>query len=111
MSDADRRLEERKLNGFYERFLAFYNGKGDSKREVGEFMATATRESCLAEIGATAGKVWHLLDEKGSLTIAKLVKEIDSPRDVVMQALGWLAREEKLEIEEDGRTRTVSLKV
>ena len=53
-------------------------------------MATATRESCLAEIGATAGKVWHLLDEKGSLTIAKLVKEIDSPRDVVMQALGWL---------------------
>jgi Winged helix-turn-helix domain (DUF2582) len=99
------------LNGFYERFLAFYNGKGDSKQEVGEFMATATRESCLAEIGATAGKVWHLLDEKGSLTIAKLVKEIDSPRDVVMQALGWLAREEKLEIEEDGRTRTVSLKV
>lgn len=60
---------------------------------------------------ATAGKVWHLLDEKGSLTIAKLVKEIDSPRDVVMQALGWLAHEEKLEIEEDGRTRTVSLKV
>ncbi len=55
-------------------------------------MATATRESCLAEIGATAGKVWHLLDEKGSLTIAKLVKEIDSPRDVVMQALGWLRR-------------------
>jgi len=44
------------------------------------------------------------------LTIAKLVKEIDAPRDVVMQALGWLAREEKLEIEGDGRTRTVSLK-
>jgi hypothetical protein len=38
------------------------------------------------------------------------VKEIDAPRDVVMQALGWLAREEKLDIEEDGRTRTVSLK-
>ena len=53
-------------------------------------MAMATRESCLAEIGDTAGKVWHLLDEKGSLTIAKLVKEIDAPRDVVMQALGWL---------------------
>jgi hypothetical protein len=98
------------LSGIYGRFLAFCSGKGDSTWEVGEFMATATRESCLAEIGATAGKVWHLLDEKGSLTIAKLVKEIEAPRDVIMQALGWLAREEKLEIEGDGRTRTVSLK-
>jgi hypothetical protein len=64
----------------------------------------------LAEIGETAGRVWHLLDEKGSLTIAKLVKEVDVPRDVIMQALGWLAREEKLEIEGDGRTRKVSLR-
>ncbi len=73
-------------------------------------MATAIRESCLSEIGDTAGKVWHLLDKKGPLTIAKLVKEIDAPRDVVMQGLGWLAREDKIEIEEDGRTRTVSLR-
>lgn len=73
-------------------------------------MATAIRESCLSEIGETAGKVWHVLDQKGPLTIAKLVKEIDEARDVVMQALGWLAREEKIEIEEDGRTRTVSLR-
>jgi hypothetical protein len=73
-------------------------------------MATVMRESCLAEIGATAGAVWHILNDKGPLTIAKLVKEIEAPRDVVMQALGWLAREEKLEIEEDGRTRVVSLK-
>jgi hypothetical protein len=72
-------------------------------------MATAT-ESCVAEIGETAGKVWKVLDTKGPLTIAKLVKEIDGPRDVVMQALGWLAREDKVDIEEDGRTRTVSLR-
>ncbi len=73
-------------------------------------MATAsTRESCVQQIGDAAGKVWHILDTKGPLTIAKLVKELDEPRDVVMQALGWLAREEKLALEEDGRTRTVSL--
>ncbi len=66
-------------------------------------MATAIRESCLSEVGDTAGKVWHILDQKGSLTIAKLVKEIDAPRNVIMQALGWLAREDKIEIEEDGR--------
>ena len=73
-------------------------------------MATVIRESCLSEIGDTAGKVWHVLDQKGSLTIAKLVKELDVSRDVIMQALGWLAREDKIEIEEDGRTRTVSLR-
>jgi hypothetical protein len=73
-------------------------------------MATVMRESCLSEIGATAGAVWHTLNEQGPLTIAKLVKEIEAPRDVVMQALGWLAREEKVEIEEDGRTRVVSLR-
>jgi hypothetical protein len=73
-------------------------------------MATATKESCVLQIGETAGQVWHLLSERGSLTIAKLVKEIDAPRDIVMQALGWLAREEKVEIEDDGRTRTVCLR-
>jgi hypothetical protein len=73
-------------------------------------MATMTRESGVSEIGQTAGAVWHLLSEKGSQTIAKLVKEIGAPRDTVMQALGWLAREDKIEIEEDSRTRTVSLR-
>jgi len=74
-------------------------------------MATAIRTSCLSEIGETAGKVWHVLDVKGPQTLAKLVKELDDvPRDVIMQAMGWLAREEKLEIEEDGRTRIVSLR-
>lgn len=75
------------------------------------FMATVMRESCVSEIGETAGKVWHVLDVKGPQTVAKLVKELDDiPRDVIMQGLGWLAREDKLEIEEEGRTKTVSLK-
>ncbi len=73
-------------------------------------MATATPESCLAEIGETAGQVWRLLEKKGPVTLAKLVKDIDIPRDTIMQALGWLAREDKIEIEENGRTRTVSLR-
>ena len=73
-------------------------------------MATMTRDSCVAEIGQAAGAVWHLLSEKGPQTIAKLVKEIDAPRDTLMQALGWLAREDKIDIEEDSRTRTVMLR-
>jgi len=76
----------------------------------GKHVATATPKSCLAEIGETAGHVWRLLDKKGPLTLAMLVKDIDLPRDTIMQALGWLAREDKIEIEENGRTRTVSLR-
>ena len=34
----------------------------------------------------------------------------DAPRDVVMQGLGWLAREDKVNIEEEARSRVVSLK-
>jgi Winged helix-turn-helix domain (DUF2582) len=72
-------------------------------------MASATEVCCVAQIGETAGDIWRALAEKGPLTTARLVKEIDAPRDVVMQALGWLAREHKIDIE-DGRSRTVSLR-
>ncbi len=73
-------------------------------------MASATDVSCVNQIGETAGAIWRALDEQGPLTITRLVKDIDAPRDVVMQSLGWLAREHKIEIEEEGRTRTVSLR-
>ena len=43
-------------------------------------------------IGQTAGAIWHFLREEGPVTLTKLSKEIDAPRDVVMQSLGWLAR-------------------
>lgn len=71
-------------------------------------MAMAT-ESYLAQIGDAAGAVWRTLDTHGSLTLAKLVKESGLPRDLAMQALGWLAREEKITID-DSRTHKVSLR-
>ncbi len=60
-------------------------------------------------IGDIAGKVWHALNSKGSITLTQLSKEVDAPRDLVMQAVGWLAREGKLSVEEKGRTRKVTL--
>jgi hypothetical protein len=42
--------------------------------------------------------------------MAKLVKGVGEPRDTVMQALGWLAREDKISIAEEGRSRVVSLR-
>lgn len=60
-------------------------------------------------IGETAGAVWDVLSVQGRLPITKLVKEVDAPRDMIMQALGWLAREGKIVIEEESRSRFVSL--
>jgi len=66
--------------------------------------------SYVSQIGETAGVIWRLLQDNGPQTIAKLAKEVDAPRDVVMQALGWLAREDKITIDEEARSRLVSLR-
>ena len=73
-------------------------------------MATAAPTDLVALIGDTAGAVWKTLSEDGPMSLAKLVKRVGRPRDTVMQALGWLAREEKILIEEEGRSRVVSLR-
>jgi len=65
--------------------------------------------SALQQIGEAAGAVWHALDESGPLSLAKLVEKVGGNRDVVMQAVGWLAREGKIDIAETKRGRVVSL--
>ncbi len=60
-------------------------------------------------IGEVAGQVWHSLSATDSTSFKQLAKEIDAPRDLVMQAVGWLAREGKISIVENGRSRSVSL--
>ncbi len=74
-------------------------------------MATATSDTCCVEqVGETAGEIWKVLSLKGPLSLAKLAKEVDGPRDLIMQGIGWLAREDKVTIEEELRSRVVSLK-
>ncbi len=71
---------------------------------------SAVSSSCTAQIGDTAGAVWHTLAENGPMTLAQLAKVVSAPRDTVMQAVGWLAREGKVELEDNGRKRLVSLR-
>ena len=73
-------------------------------------MATAAPVSHVDHIGDTAGVAWNVLREGGPMSMAKLVKAVGESRDTVMQSLGWLAREDKIQIEEEGRTRIVSLR-
>ncbi len=66
--------------------------------------------SYVARIGETAGLVWHALHANGPLNLSQLVKKLERPRDEVMQAIGWLAREDKLVFMDRGRARLVALK-
>jgi Winged helix-turn-helix domain (DUF2582) len=73
-------------------------------------MATVIAAGDVGQIGETAGVIWHLLDEKGPLSLAQVVKQTGEARDLVMLALGWLAREDKIVIDGESRGRTVTLK-
>ena len=65
---------------------------------------------CAEEIGNTAGEVWSALADRGEQTAAALKKSVNAPADLVMAAIGWLAREEKLNFDSSGRTVKISLR-
>jgi Winged helix-turn-helix domain (DUF2582) len=60
-------------------------------------------------VGKVAGQVWQFLNANGPVTLSKLAREIEAPRDLVMQGVGWLAREGKIAFHEGPRSKTISL--
>ena len=70
----------------------------------------AMSDSCVEQIGQTAGAVWRSLSDHGPMSLAKLVDRVGGNRDLIMQAVGWLAREDKVEINETKRGRVVALR-
>ena len=77
-------------------------------------MTTTTAPELLSHqvesIGTVAGLVWEYLDQKGPVTLSKLAREINAPRDLVMQGVGWLAREEKIEFHPGDKSKLISLR-
>lgn len=61
-------------------------------------------------IGSTAGVVWQFLDQNGPTSLSKLVKATGLDSKLAQRAIGWLAKEDKLNFETKGRTETISLK-
>jgi hypothetical protein len=57
-----------------------------------------------------AGKLWHCLNEDGGQSLANIKKAVDVPSDLVLAAIGWLAREDKLVFSNSGRSVTISLR-
>lgn len=75
---------------------------GNSRSAKGEFTHIA--------IGHAAGDVWGVLSNDGPKSIAELKKSVNAPGDVVVAAVGWLAREDKLEYVANGKTVKIGLR-
>jgi hypothetical protein len=61
-------------------------------------------------IGDAAGKIWHYLNENGDASVSKVTTETGLGKNEVQRAIGWLLKEDKLNIEVVGRAETLSLK-
>lgn len=69
-------------------------------------------EAMNSEIGTAAGKLYRFLDKNRSnaLAISKIKEGTGLNGPVFDQAIGWLAREDKLKFERQGRNVLISLK-
>ncbi|HTN68414.1 MAG TPA: winged helix-turn-helix domain-containing protein [Dysgonamonadaceae bacterium] len=63
----------------------------------------------IENIGMNAGKVWAILDEEGNMSERTLKKAVNLTFKDLYAALGWLAREEKINLEKKGRDIYISL--
>ena len=56
-----------------------------------------------------AGKAWRFLGQNGQTNVSQLAKSLKEKEEVIFQALGWLAREDKIEYTVKNRRTFVSL--
>ena len=61
------------------------------------------------EIGNAAGVVWEVLDQHGDTVLVTLKDRTGLSEGILFMALGWLAREEKVNLLKEGRTIRISL--
>jgi hypothetical protein len=61
-------------------------------------------------IGESAGRLWHYLEENPLATIAEAAKSLKLGDDLAAMAAGWLAREDKLDFQSEGKIIRLSLK-
>ena len=62
------------------------------------------------KIGETAGLVCNFLRSNGDASLTALEKGIEAPKTMVSMAVGWLAREGKIDLRDEKRAVRVSLK-
>ena len=62
------------------------------------------------QIGVSAGQIYDYLNSNGETTFSKMKKELDLKGNFADLGLGWLAREDKVEISKKGSSVNVRLK-
>lgn len=62
------------------------------------------------EIGEAAGKIWHFLNDHPESTVDQACKSLSIDSGLCCMALGWLAREDKIAFDGDGKKCKLSLK-
>jgi winged helix-turn-helix protein DUF2582 len=73
-------------------------------------MAVTEQVDMKPQVGETAGKVWHTLSTEGPLTFVQLKKKFNGSGEMLGLAIGWLAREDKVEITPEKKTLRVQLR-
>jgi len=64
----------------------------------------------IKRIGETAGLVWNFLQSNGDSSLSALEKGVEAPRSMVSMAVGWLAREGKIEVKDEKRAVRIVLR-
>lgn len=62
------------------------------------------------QIGLTSGEIWKYLIEKNNATVIELKSKLGISNTLLHLALGWLMRENKIELLESGHTFKVLLR-
>lgn len=60
-----------------------------------------------SKIGNNAGKIWQILRSSGELDVSSIAEFAHIPEKDIYAALGWLAREDKLEIISTGESEDI----
>ena len=65
----------------------------------------------MENIGLAAGHIWKFLEnlEGAGTSVNRLSEEMDYPKKTVLAAIGWLAREEKLDIRTEKKKTLIYL--
>ena len=67
-------------------------------------------EKMMETIGLAAGQIWEYLDANGEVSLSKMRKDLDLEGNFAEMGLGWLAREDKVEMFRKGSHTKVRLK-
>jgi len=62
-----------------------------------------------SDIGTASGKIWEILSAKDEIEVSRIPKLIDEKTLIAYQALGWLAREDKIQYRTKGGKTYISL--